>query len=97
MILPRVHRLPFIFSSVSITTTQSGCTFCITCFMLYSGIATQPPVYGFTVPTFTLLICDYRAYRRAAVEYFQQRGELRRIRDSEAGLDRNAGRVFLFF
>ena len=38
------QKLPPMFSNVSITTTQSGRTFCITCFMMYSGMATQPPV-----------------------------------------------------
>ena len=38
------QKLPPMFSSVSITTTQSSRTFCITSFMMFSGIATQPPV-----------------------------------------------------
>ena len=38
------QRLPPRFSSVLITTTQSSRTVCITRFMRFSGIATQPPV-----------------------------------------------------
>ena len=38
------HRLPPMFSSVSITTTQSSVTLCMTSLMMFSGMATQPPV-----------------------------------------------------
>ena len=38
------YSVPFIFSSVSMTTTQSACTRCITCLILFSGSETQPPV-----------------------------------------------------
>ena len=38
------QKLPPRFSSVSMTTTQSSRTVCITCFIRFSGIATQPPV-----------------------------------------------------
>ena len=38
------QKLPPRFSSVSITTTQSSWTVCITSFIRFSGIATQPPV-----------------------------------------------------
>ena len=39
-----IQKLPPMFSSVSMTTTQSGSTFSITIFIRFSGIATQPPV-----------------------------------------------------
>lgn len=38
------QKLPPMFSKVSMTTTQSSTTFCITSFMMFSGMATQPPV-----------------------------------------------------
>ena len=38
------YRLPFMFSRVSMTTTQSGSTCCMISFMMFSGTATQPPV-----------------------------------------------------
>ena len=38
------QKLPCMFSKVSITTTQSGCTCCRISFMMFSGTATQPPV-----------------------------------------------------
>ena len=38
------QKLPPRFSSVSMTTTQSSRTVCITIFIRFSGSATQPPV-----------------------------------------------------